>query len=190
MATRVSRNVGEQLLELEQAGIEAARGRRSAAVGPGRRRPGARRLALELARGPHRLLDVADREPLGHRPAGEVLLEGAVGRAEQRLGVAGAELAVGDELLDAGGSWNSRRVFDDRRPALADPGGDLLVGEAELLDELLVGGRLLERVEVRAVEVLDEGLLERGGVVEHLDEGRDRGRARPGGPPASAARRR
>ena len=37
----------------------------------------------------------------------------------------------------------------------------LLLGEAEVLDELLVGGGLLERVEVLAVEVLDQRLLER-----------------------------
>ena len=44
---------------------------------------------------------------------------------------------------------------------LPDPLGDLLVGHAEVLDQLLVGGRLLERVEVLAVEVLDQRLLER-----------------------------
>ena len=36
----------------------------------------------------------------------------------------------------------------------------LVVGEAEVLDQLLVGGRLLERVEVLAVEVLDQRLLD------------------------------
>ena len=45
--------------------------------------------------------------------------------------------------------------------ALADPGRDLVVGEPEVLDQLLVGGGLLERVQVLAVEVLDQRLLER-----------------------------
>ena len=44
----------------------------------------------------------------------------------------------------------------------------VVVGEPEVLDELLVGGRLLERVEVLAVEVLDQGLLERGVVGRDL----------------------
>ena len=60
-----------------------------------------------------------------------------------------------------GGSWNSRRVLVTADAALADPGGHLVVGEVEVLDQLLVGGRLLERVEVLAVEVLDQRLLER-----------------------------
>ena len=50
----------------------------------------------------------------------------------------------------------------------------LVVGEPEVLDQLLVGGRLLERVEVVALEVLDERLLERGRVVGVADERGDR----------------
>ena len=70
-----------------------------------------------------------------------------------------------------------------------DPGRDLVVGEAEVLDELLVGGGLLERVEVVAVEVLDQRLLERGGVVGLADERRDGLEADPPGrPPAALAR--
>ena len=42
----------------------------------------------------------------------------------------------------------------------AHPGRHLVVGESELLDQLLVGGRLLEGVEVLAVKVLDQRLLE------------------------------
>jgi hypothetical protein len=47
------------------------------------------------------------------------------------------------------------------------------VGEAEVLDELLIGGRLLKGVEVLAVEVLDQRLLEGPGVVGHPHKGGD-----------------
>ena len=59
-----------------------------------------------------------------------------------------------------------------------------LVGEVEVLDELLVGGRLLERVEVLAVEVLDQRLLERAAIV-----GRSRTIAGIVGSPARRAAR-
>ena len=104
---------------------------------------------------------LAHRQPLGDRPAGQRLLEAPVGRAEQGPGVAGGEPAVGHQLLDRRRELEQAQGVGDRRPALADPRGDLLVGEPEVLDELLVGGRLLEGVEVLAVEVLDQGLLER-----------------------------
>ena len=51
---------------------------------------------------------------------------------------------------------------------------DLVVGEREVLDELLVGGRLLERVELLALEVLDDRLLEHRGVVGDPDDRGDR----------------
>ena len=38
------------------------------------------------------------------------------------------------------------------------------MGDAEVLDELLVGGRLFHRVEILAVQVLDQGLLHAGHV--------------------------
>ena len=72
---------------------------------------------------------------------------------------------------------------------LPDPARDLVVGQAEVLDELLVRGGLLERVELVAVEVLDERLLERGGVVGLADQRRDRLEADPPGRPPAALTR-
>ena len=89
-----------------------------------------------------------------------------------------------------GGSWNRRRVFEMAARLLPTAGGQLVVGEVEVLDELLVGGGLVQGVEVLALEVLDQRLLERRGVVDGADDGRDRWAARPAWPPASAARRR
>ena len=62
-----------------------------------------------------------------------------------------------------------------------------VVGQAEVLDELLVRGGLLERVELLALEVLDQRLLERGAVVGARARARGSSAARPGAPPASVA---
>ena len=47
------------------------------------------------------------------------------------------------------------------------------MGQAELVDELLVGRRLLQCVEIHPVEVLDERLLQAGHIVGHLDQDRN-----------------
>ena len=49
----------------------------------------------------------------------------------------------------------------DRAAILADPLGDLVLGQPELVDQPLERGRLLERPEVGALHVLDERALER-----------------------------
>jgi hypothetical protein len=48
------------------------------------------------------------------------------------------------------------------------------MGEIELLDQLLVSTGLIERVQVLAVQVLDEGLFETHGIISLMDECRDR----------------
>ena len=101
-----------------------------------------------------------------------------------------ADLALGQQPLDAGRQLEQAQDVGDGGPALAHPGRHLLVGEAELLDELLVGGGLLQHVEVLPVEVLHQGLLEAVGVVEPSGRGPGWSGGRPAGPPATAARRR
>ena len=62
------------------------------------------------------------------------------------------------------------------------------MGQREVLDQLLVGRGLLERVEVGPVDVLDERLLERGDVVALADERRHPTDPQPAGrPPAALA---
>ncbi len=62
------------------------------------------------------------------------------------------------------------------------------MGELELLDQLLVGSGLLERVEILAVEVLHHRLFERREVVGHPDQHGHRRQTGPFGstPPALA----
>ncbi len=83
------------------------------------------------------------------------------------------DLAVTDEPLHRRWELEQAQRVRDGGPALADPVSDGVVGEVEVLDELLIGGGLVERVEVLPVEVLDEGLLEARRVVGDLDERRD-----------------
>ena len=88
----------------------------------------------------------------------------------------------------AAGSRSSRRVLRDLRARAADPAGQLLVGAAEVVEQLLVGGRLLQRVELRAVQVLQQRVAQQVVVGRVADDRGDRARARPAARPASAAR--
>jgi hypothetical protein len=175
--------VGEELLELEQAGRpEFARFPPTGTRAVGSDGP------AHLVPGLDGLLDRSDGELLGHGSAGERLLEGAVGSAEKGAGVPGRELAFADELLYGRGELEQPQRVGDGRSAAPDPGGESLVGEPEVLDELLVGGGFLERVEVFPVEVLDQGLLEAGQLGAVSDDGRDGRQSSPaGGAPAALA---
>ena len=58
----------------------------------------------------------------------------------------------------------------DGRAGLANPLGDHLLGEAELVDELAVGGGLVDGIQVSALDVLDQGHLELVAIRELADE--------------------
>ncbi len=106
--------------------------------------------------------DLHQRLDLAH---GQVLLEDAAGErlgvlaADQRAGVAGGELAGPDQGLHALGQLQQPQRVGEMAAALADGVGDVLLGVAEALDQLVVAGRLLDRVEVLALHVLDHGEL-------------------------------
>ena len=87
----------------------------------------------------------------------------------------------------AGEQLEQAQRVGDRRTAPTDAGRKVLLGQPEVLDELLVGGRLFERVEILAVEVLDQRLFEADEVSDRPHDGRDRVEARPAWRPASAA---
>ena len=71
-----------------------------------------------------------------------------------RSDLAGAQLLKDErrQAKDAHGVGDSGAV-------LADPAGDLCLGEAELGDHPLVGGGGLDGIEVLTLDVLDEGQL-------------------------------
>ena len=94
-------------------------------------------------------------------------------QAAERARVALADPPLGDGVLDARSSSSRRRVFatvDRARPTRVASSSWL---NAELVDQLAVGVRLLDRVEVRALEVLDERQLELLAIGELADDRRD-----------------
>ena len=73
---------------------------------------------------------------------------------------------------------------------LVDELAELLLGMAIFVDQALIGLRLLDRVEVLALDILDQRDLERLVVAELADDRREFRAAAPAAPRASAARRR
>jgi hypothetical protein len=88
--------------------------------------------------------------------------------------VAGGEEAVTHVTLNARRQLEEAEGVCDGRPAFADPAGYLVMGKTEVLDQLLIGGRFIERVQVLALQVLDERLFQAGDVLDLTDEGGDR----------------
>ena len=80
--------------------------------------------------------------------------------------MADAEAALAERGLDRGGELEQAEGVGDDGTGAADLLGDLLLRELELFAELRVSERFLDRVEVLALEVLDEREL------EHLAVGR------------------
>jgi hypothetical protein len=98
--------------------------------------------------------------------------------------VAGAEHARRHPLLDDRRQVQQPQGVADVRPGTAYLARQLLVGGAEIVEELLVRGSLFERVELLAVQVLDQGVSEELVVLSLLDDRTDLGQ--PGalaGPP-------
>ena len=158
-----------------------------AAGAPGRARGGGVRLAGGSRRAAaDRLLD--RRGPTGpRRRARRATPPGRRGRACRAAPARGRRAAgFGDQLLDRRRELEEPERVGDRRRGSCRPGGRPLVGEPEVLDQLLVRRRLLERVEVLAMEVLDQRLLERRSVSS--TSGRWRASRQPG--PLAARHRR
>ena len=93
------------------------------------------------------------------------------------------QLSLTDHALDRRWQGEQPQGVADRGSAPAGPWRDLLMGQAEVLDELLVRAGFLERVELLALEVLDQRLLERRAVVGLPDRARGSSGGRPGVPP-------
>ena len=75
--------------------------------------------------------------------------------------MAGTELTFDDESLHSTRQLEQPDRVRNRRARPTDPRRDLLLGEVEVLDELLVRRRLLECVEILAMKVLDNRGFER-----------------------------
>ena len=134
------------------------------------------------------LFHVADGQALGDDPDGQAFLRFRVLQAEQGPGVTGTEHARGDPLLHGRRQVQQAQGIADVRPGAADLLRELLMGGAEVVEQLLVGRGLLERVELLPVQVLDQGVPEQIVVLSLLHDGGDLGQPGPlGGTPAALA---
>ena len=95
------------------------------------------------------------------------------GEAAERSAVTLGQAPVGDRRLDARRQVEKAQRVGDGRASSTDPAGDVVLAEAELVDELPIGLGRLERVEVLALEVLDERELELVTIGELADDRRD-----------------
>ena len=93
---------------------------------------------------------------------------------------------VRDRRLDPGCKVEQAKRVCDRGSGAPDPRRDIVLGEAELIDELSVGLRCLQRIEILALKVLDQGELELVAVRELTHDRRDAIEARGLGRPEPA----
>ena len=121
----------------------------------------------------HERFRLADRETLLRDQRADLGLLFGRGQREQRAGVAHFELALLDERADGLRQLEQAQEVRHRGARTADGLRGLLVGQLEFRDQPRERGRFLERVQVLALDVLDEG--ERDGVlvVDAAQHGRD-----------------
>ena len=87
-------------------------------------------------------------------------LEGVIGEAQEDLGVADGEEAGAEGVEKGRSQLEEAEGVGDGGAAATDLLGDLFLGEFELGLELGVTGGFLQRIQVLALEVLDEGEFE------------------------------
>src|SRR5690606_7569984 len=135
-----------------------------------------------------RPLRVADAPALLADLVRKLELDGRRRHAEERPGMAHVELAPLEHPADGLRQLEEPQQVDDGHARAADGLRDLRVGHVELLDQALQRARLLERVQVLALDVLDQGHRDRGLVRDVADDGRHDLEARHlRGPPAPLA---
>ena len=66
----------------------------------------------------------------------------------------GREHPGGDSALHRDRQFQQADHVGDQWPRPADAGGEFVVGDVELIEQLLVGGRFFQRIQLRAVDVL------------------------------------
>ena len=94
--------------------------------------------------------------------------------------------ACGHPTLDGDRQAQQPDHVGDHRPRPADPAGQLLVGDPELVEQLLIGGRLLQGVQLCPMDVLEQSVAQQvviGGLAHDGRDGRQPGLLRR--PPAA-----
>jgi hypothetical protein len=116
----------------------------------------------------------------------EPFLECSIWGTKEGSGMAGGEHAVTHVALNTRRELEETEGVRDRGPGFADPVCHLVVSEIEVFDELLVRCRFIERVQILALQVLDERLLQAGDVIDLSDDGGDRRETGTAGSPVAA----
>ena len=134
----------------------------------------------------HQQLGFANGEAFGENGCAGRKLAGAIRDAENRTRVAHAERSRNEIPLDLLGQIEQAQEIGDRRPFFPDFGRDLLVGEIEGLGEVQICLGGFYRIEILALDVLDERQLQRFrrlGMAHHRGDSGESGQA--GSPPAA-----
>src|SRR5262245_40729282 len=89
----------------------------------------------------------------------------------ERLGMTGGESPRSDQILDVRRKPQQSKAVGDGGAFSADPLGDRFLREVEVVCERSESLGLLDRIELRALDVLDEGQLERTPRLHLLNHG-------------------
>ena len=110
---------------------------------------------LALLQAPHQRLGLANRKPPGDHVVGRALLNNAVQR-QQGARMAHLDRSCHQQVPHRRPQIQQAQQVGHRNARLAYRIGDLLLGEAELVSQPLQGVGLFQRVEILALDVLDE----------------------------------
>ena len=152
-----SERQAELCFERARVGVDRRRGLGAAA---------ARRLAGALGEP----LDVAHAQAPRDNAVGDRV---GIGEGEQRARVAGRNLARREQRAAVLGQAEQPQRVGDMAAALADDARDVGLRIVVVGAELRVAVRLLDRVEIGALDVLDDGEFERLAIADVDDDDRD-----------------
>ena len=93
---------------------------------------------------------------------------------KQRTAVSGGEAPVDEHRLDRIGQREQSQRIGDRRAALAEAPRQIFLREAVLIDQARKAGGFFDRIEVLALQVLDDRDFERIAVVGFAHDRRNR----------------
>ena len=112
-------------------------------------------------------LGLAHRKPVLDDPLGQ---PGRIGCRDQRARMAGRQRAVDQHVADHVRQLEQPQRVGDMAAALADDLAEIGLRIVVLVDQLLVAQRLFDRIEVGALDVLDDREFERRPVVDVADD--------------------
>src|SRR5215472_10648494 len=121
----------------------------------------------------HDLLHRPHRQPFGHDAVGQAILFFRVGQRQQRPGMTCAQHARRNPALHLRGKLKQPDRVRDVRPRPPHLARKLVMCGRKIVEQLLVGGGLFQRVELFPVQVLHEGLTEQLVVGSAAHDGRD-----------------